>query len=436
MRAPARRDLRDGPRQPARLDARARHARQLCAHAARAAAPLGPQGRLREAAGAPEGGAPAARRRARRRPGQGAAGASARDPARAAAAAAPPPSAPRPRCRRSRSSGAPRATFSTRSRTRAARRGRGQRRRGAAGERRVLGMARCAGVFLDAGANRGDTLFSWYRAPRASTGRVSKTRCRPQSATVAAIGSGRARLPLATRRTWCAESSRSQCQLYAPAAAGGRGAARRASGRSEHCRAHLHGGGRTRRRRAPRRRRRPRGGQLAPAAAARHGLGRARGLGAPVGRITQRVRVVDAVRVVADLGARGVPVALKLDIEGTEYDVLRDLVLTGLLCRHVQTLWVEFHRPAAPAPEAARRHWNGCCGRTMRRGRRFSASGCRWRASAAPRPCCAGTEISRIAAHEKQSANDGPPQLVKAVARRRAAAATRRRRPRRCTRAL
>ena len=76
------------------------------------------------------------------------------------------------------------------------------------------------------------------------------------------------------------------------------------------------------------------------------------GLGAQVGSITQRVRVVDAVRVVADLGARGVPVALKLDIEGTEYDVLRDLVLTGLLCRHVQTLWVEFHRPAAPAPES------------------------------------------------------------------------------------
>ena len=236
----------------------------------------------------------------------------------------------------------------------------------------VLGMARCAGVFLDAGANRGDTLFDWYRAPACVDGPRLKTASAASGATVAAIGSGRGGCR-SRRAGRGAPALRSQCQLYAPAAAAA--AALRAelpavASIAVHTSTAV-GVGATASRflgvdAVP---------GWAPLQLQRRAMdsgGRA-GLGAPVGRITQRVRVVDAVRVVADLGARGVPVALKLDIEGTEYDVLRDLVLTGTLCRHVQTLWVEFHRPARPRQRAARRRWNGCCGRTMRRGRRFSA---------------------------------------------------------------
>ena len=30
-------------------------------------------------------------------------------------------------------------------------------------------------------------------------------------------------------------------------------------------------------------------------------------------------------------------------MEGSEYDILRDLLMSGVLCKRVETLWIEFH---------------------------------------------------------------------------------------------
>ena len=51
------------------------------------------------------------------------------------------------------------------------------------------------------------------------------------------------------------------------------------------------------------------------------------------------------------------PVALKVDVEGMEHLVLRDLLLSGVLCERVSNLWVEWHTAkqlgqAATAPAA------------------------------------------------------------------------------------
>jgi len=214
-------------------------------------------------------------------------------------------------------------------------------------------MARCAGVFLDAGANRGDTLFSWYRVPACVDGPRLKNTLPPPKPGDPCDWKWPWWLPLETRRTWCAESYEANANFTRPlrqAAAVLRAELPAVASIAVHTSTAVG----------------VRDGVALLGVDAVHGVGSSlqlqrramdsggrAGSGAPVGRITQRVRVVDAVRVVADLGATGVPVALKLDIEGTEYEVLRDLMLTGLLCRHVQTLWVEFHQPAAPAPAPA-----------------------------------------------------------------------------------
>ncbi len=207
----------------------------------------------------------------------------------------------------------------------------------------------CAGVFLDAGANRGDTLFSWYRTPACVNGpRLKNTFTTPRRGPC--DWKWPWWLPLETRQTWCAESyeananfTRALRQTAAALRAELPAASRvvvhtsTAVGVRDHVAPFgidtVHGVGSSL--------------QLQRRAMDRHG--RSAG-GEVVGRTTQPVRVVDLVRVVADLGATGVPIALKLDIEGTEYEVLRDLMLTGTLCRHVQTLWVEFHQPVAPVP--------------------------------------------------------------------------------------
>ena len=67
-----------------------------------------------------------------------------------------------------------------------------------------------------------------------------------------------------------------------------------------------------------------------------------KGAGARVGANTTTVHTVDATAFLDSVGS-GAPIALKLDVEGSEYDILRDLMLSGVLCRRVETLWVEFH---------------------------------------------------------------------------------------------
>lgn len=71
------------------------------------------------------------------------------------------------------------------------------------------------------------------------------------------------------------------------------------------------------------------------------GKGR-KGAGARVGENTTTVHTVDATGFLDSVGS-GAPIALKLDVEGSEYDILRDLMMSGVLCKRVETLWVEFH---------------------------------------------------------------------------------------------
>lgn len=211
----------------------------------------------------------------------------------------------------------------------------------------------CAGVFLDAGANRGDTLVSWYRMPACVNGpRLQHELTSPRR--VPCDWKWPWWLALETRRTWCAESyeangnftralRQAAAMLRAELPASSRIVVHTSTavGVLDHVAPFgidaVHGVGSSL--------------QLQRRVMDRRGRS---GAGEVVGRTTQSVRVVDLVRVVADLGATGVPIALKLDIEGTEHEVLRDLVLTGTLCRHLRTLWVEFHQPAAPAPASSR----------------------------------------------------------------------------------
>lgn len=66
------------------------------------------------------------------------------------------------------------------------------------------------------------------------------------------------------------------------------------------------------------------------------------GSGARVGNHQTTVRTADATAFLTRLHSTA-PIALKLDVEGSEYDILRDLMMSGVLCRSVSTLWVEFH---------------------------------------------------------------------------------------------
>ena len=65
------------------------------------------------------------------------------------------------------------------------------------------------------------------------------------------------------------------------------------------------------------------------------------GAGPPVSDHQTRVRTVDAVSYLRQTRARNI--SLKIDIEGSEYEVLRDLFVSGVLCDKVDNLWVEWH---------------------------------------------------------------------------------------------
>ena len=65
------------------------------------------------------------------------------------------------------------------------------------------------------------------------------------------------------------------------------------------------------------------------------------GRGAAVGRQRATVRTIDAVRYLRSLKAK--TIALKIDVEGSEFELLRDLIASGVLCERVDHLWVEWH---------------------------------------------------------------------------------------------
>lgn len=65
------------------------------------------------------------------------------------------------------------------------------------------------------------------------------------------------------------------------------------------------------------------------------------GRGVSVGMNTVKVQTVNVVEYLRSLPARHI--ALKIDVEGSEYHLLRDLMLSGVLCERVDSLWVEWH---------------------------------------------------------------------------------------------
>jgi hypothetical protein len=65
------------------------------------------------------------------------------------------------------------------------------------------------------------------------------------------------------------------------------------------------------------------------------------------------VKKMDAVALLRTL-PRSLPVALKIDVEGHEYELLRDLLITGALCKHVDSLFVEWHSTAEGLPGTPR----------------------------------------------------------------------------------
>ena len=195
-------------------------------------------------------------------------------------------------------------------------------------------MPRCAGTFVDAGANVGDTLWSWYNDPSCAVAprqlRANGVRCAWQWPWW---------LPLHVRRQWCSEAFEANPQ---------------------HTRRLRHAKERLETRVGPRIHVHAqtafstRNGNATFGIDTLHGTGSSLQLhrraldaknrkhaGARVGSNTTTVHAVDATPFLD--AVRDGPIALKLDVEGSEYDILRDLLMSGVLCKRVQTLWVEFH---------------------------------------------------------------------------------------------
>ena len=194
----------------------------------------------------------------------------------------------------------------------------------------------CAGIFVDAGGNKGDTLQSWYNDESCST---SPHKLLPKGTPCAWQWPWW--LPLRYRRQWCADVFEANPEF---------------SSRLVHLGERLQD--RFRRKIYIHARTafstnngsaifgidtgRGTGSSLVLERRALDLEGR-KGLGPRVGDNAVLVSTVDATAYLGFLGKRGVPIALKLDVEGSEYEILRDVVMTGVLCRYVGTLWVEFH---------------------------------------------------------------------------------------------
>ena len=194
---------------------------------------------------------------------------------------------------------------------------------------------RCAGTFIDAGANNGDTLLSWYNDASCA---LAPKRLLPKSEPCDWRWPWW--LPLDVRRQWCAE-------VFEPNPQYGKSLRRI----KEHLQkrlgiqinVHFQTAFSTK------------NGNATFGLDTVHGTGSSlqlhrhaldanfkKGAGARVGANTTTVHTVDATAFLDSVGS-GAPIALKLDVEGSEYDILRDLMMSGVLCRRVETLWVEFH---------------------------------------------------------------------------------------------
>ena len=72
--------------------------------------------------------------------------------------------------------------------------------------------------------------------------------------------------------------------------------------------------------------------------------------GAPVGEHPIQVRTLDAVTYLRSLTAPRISV--KLDVEGSEFELLRDLLASGALCERVENFWIECTCAYLPHPSA------------------------------------------------------------------------------------
>jgi FkbM family methyltransferase len=194
----------------------------------------------------------------------------------------------------------------------------------------------CAGTFVDVGANVGDTLTSWYNDPSCA---VAPRELRPIG--VKCDWRWPWWLPLNVRRRWCAEAFEANPKFTTRLLRTAERLEKRHGIRvNVHAQTALS----------------VRDGNATFGLDTLHGTGSSlqlhrhaldaqnrKNAGARVGDNTTTVRTVDATPFLDAVGGRGGPIALKLDVEGSEYDILRDLLMSGVLCKRVETLWVEFH---------------------------------------------------------------------------------------------
>jgi len=190
----------------------------------------------------------------------------------------------------------------------------------------------CNGLFIDVGANEGDTLRRWFEFKSCSEPHPGDTDC---------MWTMPAYLPLSVRQTFCAASfeanPRHGPRLSKVAA---RVIRRHRTNVSVHVGTAfaLHNG--TVMFGVDNSTARSLGSSLA---ATKRMLGRGGkpNRGPPVASNAISVHAVDAVRYLQGLSVNRI--ALKVDVEAFEYELLRDLIATGVLCQKVEDLFVEWH---------------------------------------------------------------------------------------------
>jgi len=179
----------------------------------------------------------------------------------------------------------------------------------------------CIGTFVDVGANVGDTLSSWYNEPSCA---LAPGKLRPKG--VPCAWQWPWWLPLHVRRRWCAEAFEANPKFTSRLLRTGQRLAKRHGIRiNVHAQTALS----------------TRTGNATFGLDTLHGTGSSlqlhrhaldaknrKGAGARVGDNTTTVRTVDATPFLDAVGGGG-RVALKLDVEGSEYDILDRIPLNA-----------------------------------------------------------------------------------------------------------
>ena len=200
----------------------------------------------------------------------------------------------------------------------------------------------CRGVFFDAGANVGDSLQKWYDAENCE---IQKQAMGPAWRGIRASGCAvefPRWMPLRLRRTYCAHAFEPNERHTAGLLRTARelearlsvkitifnGTAFALSDGKAHFGIDTQGNG------------------VGSSLVHRHAFS-----GDKVGKHQVTVRTVDGVAHLKEIRS-DLPLALKLDVEGYEGPLLRNLMLSGVLCQRVHALWVEWHynRTAGSGP--------------------------------------------------------------------------------------